>query len=54
MQGVRDYEAQVRANMDAMEAERAKEKQQHHLRAQADRDSIDDLIAKLDAAHKEK
>ncbi len=51
---MRDYEAELRANMEAMEAERNREKQQHLRRAQADRESINDLIAKLEAAKKER
>jgi hypothetical protein len=54
MQGVRDYETELRANMEAMEAERSREKQQHLRRAQQDRDSIEELIAKLEAAKKDK
>ena len=54
MQGVRDYETELRANMEAMEAERSREKQQHLRRAQQDRDSIEELIAKLEAAKKDR
>lgn len=40
--------------MEAIEAERQREKQQHHLRVQADKDSINDLIVKLEAAQKQR
>ena len=50
LQGVRDYEVEVRANMDAMEAERLRERQQHHMQAEANRDSIADLQSQLNEA----
>lgn len=48
------YVNEVAANMAGMEERRAQVEQQHLRRSQQDRETIEDLIAKLETANRER